>query len=114
MGDEDINTLFKKLEGEYTGFTKQNMGEKAVENIEEDYIGTYIKTAVEEDRENERKKIESKIQELNRKIKKYRNIKNHKMVEINRTRAKKRKEIQNEIKVLEMRLDEINREEMQG
>lgn len=83
-------------------------GEAFVRRIEEEYTGF---TPEQESRNDEKKKINDAIKELEQKIRMCPNIKNHRMKAVNDERAKKRKQYKLQIDLLKLRLDEIKIEE---
>lgn len=105
-----MEQIFNSLKKEYNEPESMGREEDIVKKIEEEYLGIQSLTDVEKDRQNEIQNIQDKIKKLKNKLKHYKNIRNHKMVEVNKKRAEKRREIQNQIKIHEMRLNEIQME----
>jgi len=109
---EDVNLLYKLLSSDYGENPIADKGSKMVEKIEDEYMGVYVNSEAEKSRNDEKEQILNKINSLKKKLRFFKNIKNPRMVDINRKRFEKRKEINRKISILEFKLDEINKETM--
>lgn len=83
------------------------LAEKVVQKAEEEFKGYGEE---EQSRRGEEKEIHEAIKNLEIQLKKNKNIKNHRLANINAKRAEKRKEIKKKITILQVRLQEINDE----
>lgn len=71
-------------------------------------------TEEEKDRQNEEGVLKKRKKDLEEKLRKYKNVKNPKLVHVNAQRAQKRREIKKKIAECNMRLQEIESERPNG
>jgi len=110
----DEEDLFQDLEKDYKskGDESKTIAEKIIEETEKDFkSGFSNEEDILRDRQNEKDKINMDLKKLKGSFHKYKNVRNAKMIAVNRERAKKRYEIRQRIEFLNLRLREINIEE---
>src|SRR4029079_18438185 len=100
--DETRSTEKEIVEEEY------DYGQRIINEIENDYKGL---GSAKEEREKEKKDITEKIKTLKNKLRKMKNVKNHRLTKINKDISTKRKGIKGEIEKLKDRLHDIAEEE---
>lgn len=110
---EDLTLLFDQITNnipreEVIDGNGYDYGQKVIDEIENEYKG--LGTAKVE-REREKAKITDQLKTLQVKLRKMKNVKNHRKANINADIASKRKAIKIQIESLKDRLYDINEEE---
>ena len=114
MNDEEDVDLFQDLEKDYKNKEDESktIAEKIIEETEKDFkSGFSNEEDILRDRQNEKDKINMDLKKLKGLLHKYKNVRNVRMIAVNRERAKKRNEIRQRIEFLNLRLREIYIEE---
>lgn len=106
-----MEELFEDLLQEKKIDPNFSKSDKIIISVEDEFNGgeTFI-SQEERSRKEEEEFLLEKKKKLEEKLKKYRNVKNPKLVHINTQRAKKRKEIKQKIADCDLRLQEIKLE----
>ncbi len=105
--NNEYDLLFKQVQLE-NNITKKTIADKIIEQTESEFKGL---SQEQKERDLEKKDIVKKIKRLTSLLKKYRNIKNHRLRHLNTERSKKRREIKRKLEFCRMRLQEITIEE---
>lgn len=114
MTDEDLSNIFNAEsenylpEQEVPNDIDYDYGQKVMAEIESEYRGL---GSIKAEREKDRAKLNEKIRRLQHKLRTLKNVRNHRLININKDMASKRKAIKAEIERLKDLLYNIDEEE---
>jgi len=108
LNEKEINHLFTDLVKKSGLASSRTVYDKIVDTVAEEFSGGNNKLKA---RNKERAEIKVKIGQLNRDIKKNRNIRNYRMRKANKKRADKRSALKVQITELEQKLKDLDLED---